>query len=170
MRSEHDSPAPPRRPTWRLVFRHPAHFIALGGGAGLVPAAPGTAGTLLGLALYWLIAPALEPYAFLALIVAFFVVGVWACEMTGRALGAADHGGMVWDEVVAFMLVLFFVPATPAWQAAAFVLFRAFDITKPPPIRHFERRYHSGFGVMLDDLVAACYVLVILAVAKVIMA
>jgi len=91
---------------------------------------------------------------------------VWACEITGRHLGIADHGGMVWDEVVAFLLVLAFVPQELAWQAAAFVAFRFFDIAKPPPIRHFERRYSGGFGVMFDDLLAAVYTLLLLALIR----
>jgi phosphatidylglycerophosphatase A len=73
---------------------------------------------------------------------------------------------MVWDEVVAFMLVLFFVPATAAWQAAAFALFRVFDILKPPPIRYYERIFKNGFGVMVDDFVAALYTLIVFAIAK----
>jgi len=93
---------------------------------------------------------------------------VWACEVTGRAIGAADHGGMVWDETVAFLLVLFFAPATLPWQAAAFLLFRLFDILKPPPIRYYDQALKSGFGVMLDDLIAASYALLVLAVAKMI--
>ena len=161
------------RPSWRFLFRHPAHFIAFGGGVGLAPAAPGTFGTLLALPLYWLIAPWLTPLEFLLMLAGLFALGIWACEVAGRALGAPDHGGMVWDEVVAFMLVLFFVPgtltwdpATLAWLAAAFLLFRLFDILKPPPIRYYERTFKNGFGVMLDDLVAAFYALVVLAVAK----
>jgi phosphatidylglycerophosphatase A len=154
------------RPSWRLLLRHPAHFIALGGGAGLVPVAPGTAGTLLALPLYWLLVPRLAPLEFLALVAALFVLGVWACDRTGRAIGAADHGGMVWDEVVAFLLVLFFVPRDLVWQAAAFLLFRFFDILKPPPIRYYERAFKNGFGVMLDDLVAAFYTLLVFAVAR----
>ena len=82
---------------------------------------------------------------------ALFALGVWACEVTGRAMGASDHGGMVWDETGAFLLVLFFVPAALPWQAAAFLLFRLFDILKPPPIRYYERTFRNGFGVMLDD-------------------
>ncbi len=93
-----------------------------------------------------------------------FGLGVWACEVTGRAIGASDHGGMVWDELVAFLLVLFFVPAELAWQAAAFLVFRLFDILKPPPIRYYERTFRNGFGVMLDDLVAAFYTLLVFAV------
>ena len=86
-------------------------------------------------------------------------------SVTGRALGVPDHGAMVWDEIVAFLLVLFFTPESLPWQAAAFVLFRLFDIFKPPPIRYYDRTFKSGFGVMLDDLVAAFYTLLVLAVA-----
>lgn len=154
------------RPSWRFLFRHPAHFIAFGAGAGLAPYAPGTVGTLLALPLYWLIAPHLAAMEFLIALAALFGLGIWACERTGRALGVADHGGMVWDEVVAFLLVLFFVPATLLWQATAFILFRVFDIFKPPPIRYYERIFKNGFGVMLDDLVAAFYTLVVFAVGK----
>jgi phosphatidylglycerophosphatase A len=154
------------RPSWRFLRRHPAHFIAFGGGVGLAPVAPGTFGTLLALPLHSLIAPRLAPYEYLLVIAALFALGVWACEVTGRAIGVADHGGMVWDEVVAFMLVLFFVPATLLWQAAAFLLFRVFDILKPPPIRYYERTFKNGFGVMLDDVVAAFYTLAVFAIAK----
>lgn len=156
-----------RRPSWRFVLRHPASFIAFGGGAGLAPAAPGTFGTLLAVPLYWLVEPRLAPFEYLLLVAALFALGIWACEVTGRALGVADHGGMVWDEVVAFLLVLFFVPAGVLWQVAAFAVFRGFDILKPPPIRYYERRFKNGFGVMLDDVVAAFYTLVVLAVAKI---
>ena len=156
------------RPSWRFVLSRPAHFIAFGFGVGLVPFAPGTFGTLLALPLYWLFQPQVGPLEFLLLILLLFALGAWACEMTGRAMGMHDHGGIVWDEIVAFLLVLFFTPAVPAWQAAAFVLFRLFDILKPPPIRHFDRTLKSGFGAMLDDLIAALYTLIILAVARMI--
>ena len=154
------------RPSWRFLLGHPAHFIAFGFGAGLAPAAPGTWGTLLALPLYWLIASRLDPVEFLLVLAALFGLGVWACEVTGRAIGAPDHRGMVWDETVAFLLVLFFVPATLAWQGAAFLLFRLLDIVKPPPIRYYERTFRNGFGVMLDDLVAAFYTLLVVAVFK----
>lgn len=151
------------------MLRHPAHIIALGAGAGLVPVAPGTAGTLLAFPLYWGLANWLASPAVLALITAGFVVGIWACGETGRALGAADHGAMVWDEIVAFALVLVFTPAGWKWQASAFLLFRFFDIVKPPPIRYFDRKWKNGFGVMFDDLLAALYALLVLAVAKTLM-
>jgi phosphatidylglycerophosphatase A len=153
------------RPSPGFVFSHPAHAIAFGFGAGLAPTAPGTFGTLLGWALGWWLG-FFHPAIFFGAVAVFFVVGLWACEVTGRNLGIADHGGMVWDEVVAFMLVLAIVPRELAWQAAAFVAFRFFDIVKPPPIRHLERRYAGGFGVMFDDLVAAAYALLVLAAVK----
>jgi len=152
-----------RIPTLRFLFSHPAHFIALGFGAGLAPVAPGTVGTLVALP----IAAALRAYAndavFIATIVGAFAVGVWAAGRTGKALGEGDHGAIVWDEVVAFLLVLFFVGSDPMREAFAFVLFRAFDITKPPPARFIDREWHGGFGVMADDVVAAFYALVVLA-------
>jgi len=155
------------QPSWRFMLCHPAHVIALGAGAGLVPVAPGTAGTLLALPLYWLLASSCTAVTVLGVIAGGFVLGVWACGTTGRALGVADHGAMVWDEVVAFALVLVFTPAGWQWQAGAFLLFRLFDILKPPPIRYFDRRLKSGFGVMFDDLLAAFYTLLVLALAKI---
>ena len=150
------------RPTPGFAFSHPAHAIALGFGAGLSPYAPGTVGTLVAWPLGWYAPPVL----LVAAIAPLFLLGIWACSLTGRDLGVADHRAMVWDEIVAFLLVLAFVPRTLAWQLAAFVLFRFFDIAKPPPIRALERRYHGGFGVMVDDLLAAGYTLLVLALAK----
>jgi phosphatidylglycerophosphatase A len=102
----------------------------------------------------------------LAIVAALFVVGIWACGVTGRHLGVSDHGGMCWDEVVAFLLVLSVVPDAWPWQLAAFAVFRVFDIAKPPPIRAFERRFRGGFGVMADDILAAGYTLLVLAVVR----
>lgn len=153
------------RPRPAFVFSHPAHLVAFGFGAGLVPAAPGTAGTALGWGIGWLLGE-LSAALYLSAVLVFLLLGLWACEVTGRHLGVADHGAMVWDEVAAFLLVLAIVPRSLAWQAAAFVAFRVFDIAKPPPIRYLERRFGGGFGVMLDDLVAAGYALIVLAAAK----
>jgi len=150
------------RPTSGFAYSHPAHTLALGFGAGLSPLAPGTVGTLVAWPLGALLAP---PYLALAA-VPLFAIGVWACSVTGRHLGVADHRAMVWDEMVAFWLVLAILPRELAWQAAGFALFRVFDIAKPPPIRAFERRFHGGFGVMFDDLLAAAYTLVVLALIK----
>jgi phosphatidylglycerophosphatase A len=101
---------------------------------------------------------------FLAAIGIMLVVGVWAAGRTGRDLGVADHSAIVVDEIVAFLLVLFFVGADPLRQALAFVLFRAFDVLKPPPARFIDRDWHHGFGVMADDLVAAFYTLLVFAI------
>ena len=152
------------RPTVRFLFQHPAHFIALGFGAGLAPVAPGTFGTLIAIP----IALALRAYAgdaaFAAAIVGLFAVGAWASHVTGRALGVPDYGGIVIDEVVAFLLVLFFTGTTPLRIAVAFALFRFFDIVKPPPIRQVDAAMKNGVGVMVDDLLAAGYALLVFAV------
>lgn len=154
------------RPSAAFLLSHPAHFIALGFGTGLAPFAPGTIGTLLAFPLYALLARWLSPVGVLALLPGLFAVGVWACGRTGRALGVADHSSMNWDEIVAFLLVLVFTPPGLVWQAAAFGAFRFFDILKPPPIRYIDRTVKGGFGVMVDDLLAAFYALLVLAAAR----
>ncbi len=154
------------KPDWRLLFSHPAHFFSLGFGSGLMPKGPGTAGTLVAFPLYWLLAPLMNDYLFLLFLVLAFIVGISICDKTGRALGVPDHGGIVWDEIVAFMLVLFFTPAGIYWQILAFVLFRFFDIVKPQPIKYFDQNMHGGLGVMFDDLLAAGYALFCLAFIK----
>jgi phosphatidylglycerophosphatase A len=144
------------RPDLKFLFAHPAHFIAFGFGSGLAPKAPGTVGTLLGLPLYWLITAAGPDLPNrIVLLIAAFLLGIWACGRTGRALGVADHGGMVWDEIVAFALVLLFIPGGWLWIALGFALFRLFDILKPWPIRAADAHLKNGFGVMFDDLLAA---------------
>jgi len=155
-----------RHPGLAFAYAHPAHFIALGFGAGAVRFAPGTVGTLLAFPLWWLLGPGYSSLEILTIIVLLFGIGVWACELTGRHLGVPDHGAMCWDEVVAFLAVLALVPEDLWWQLAAFFLFRAFDVVKPPPIREFERRVKGGLGVMLDDVLAAGYTLLVLAIAK----
>jgi phosphatidylglycerophosphatase A len=152
-----------RAATVRFLFSHPAHFLALGFGAGLSPVVPGTVGTLVGLPLAALLRAYAGDAGYLVALALGFAVGVWAADRTGRDLGVADHGAIVWDEIVAFMLVLFFVGADPVRQAFAFLLFRLFDIVKPPPARLIDREWHHGFGVMADDVVAAFYALLVLA-------
>ncbi len=153
-------------PGGAFAFSHPAHVLAFGFGAGLVRVAPGTAGTLAAWPLGWLLTGSVPPAALLALVAVLFLVGVWCCGVTGERMGVADHGAMVWDEMVAFLLILAVLPRELAWQAAGFAAFRLFDIAKPPPIRWLERRLRGGFGVMFDDLVAAGYALLVLAAAK----
>ncbi len=150
-------------PTLPFLFRHPAHFIALGFGAGLAPVAPGTFGTLVAIPIAMALRAHVSDVAFIGALVAFTLVGVWAATVTGRALGVPDHGAIVCDEVVAFLLVLFFVGNDGVAVAVAFLLFRFFDIVKPPPIRQLDAALKNGFGVMLDDLLAAGYTLLALA-------
>ena len=163
-----DSTTSPR-PDARFLVAHPAHFIALGFGAGLAPVAPGTFGTLAGLALYWLLALALPPLAIAFLAIPLFFVGVWACGVAGRNLGVPDHGAFVWDEIVAFLPLAALASASFVLQLVAFGLFRLFDVWKPFPIRQFESRVKGGFGVMLDDLLAACYAYLVLAIAVIVL-
>ena len=158
-----------RAPDARFLVAHPAHFIALGFGAGLAPRAPGTFGTLVGWAIFLVAYEWLAPLVIAFLAIPLFFLGVWACERTGRDLGVQDHGSMVWDEVVAFLPLAALCSASLLMQLVAFGLFRLFDIWKPFPIRLFEQRLKGGFGVMFDDLIAACYaylVIIVLVVAS----
>jgi len=152
-------------PTLAAICRSPAQFLAFGLGSGLIRPASGTWGTLLAWSLWQLGAP-LMPDAALGLFLALaFLIGCWACDVAGKAVGHADHVGMVWDEMVAFWLVLWLVPDSWLSQVLAFVLFRFFDIVKPPPIRFFDARLKGGFGVMFDDILAAGYALLVMALA-----
>lgn len=157
------------RPTPAFMLAHPAHFVAMGFGTGLSPFGPGTVGTLLAIPLYAVLLGYFTPLEVLALCVLLFSIGVWACDRTGRDLGVDDHGCMTWDEIVAFLVVLTFIPPVLNWQASAFVLFRLFDILKPPPIRRLDQRIKGGIGAMLDDLCAAFYTLLVLAVFKLVL-
>jgi len=154
-----------RAPDGRFAVSHPAHFIALGFGTGLVPLGPGTAGTLAAVPLFYLLSFLLSPRGMLVACAVMFLLGVWACGRTGRDLGVADHGSMNWDELVAFVFVLTFTPLSLEWNAVAFVLFRFFDIVKPPPVSTVDRMVKGGLGVMLDDFVAAAYTLLLMALA-----
>jgi len=154
----------PMIPTPAWVFGNVWRIVAFGFGSGLLRPAPGTWGTLLAWLLWVALLQGRADTFILAVLVAGFALGCWACERTGRALGVSDHGGMVWDEMIAFWLVLWLTPHSLAAQAVAFVLFRAFDIIKPQPVRYFDARFRGGFGVMLDDIIAAAYSLLLMAV------
>ena len=155
-------------PTWRFLFSHPAHLLACGFGSGLSPVAPGTVGTLFAWVVYPLLQPALgaDDGAFAVCLLLAFVCGVSICQRTGRDLGVVDHGAIVWDEIVPFWMVLFLTPPGFLWQLLAFGLFRLFDIVKPAPADWFDQKVKNGLGVMMDDLVAAGYSVLALAVIK----
>jgi phosphatidylglycerophosphatase A len=156
------------KPDAHFMLSDPAHIIAQGFGSGLSPILPGTSGTLFAwlsfnvLTLRW--PTVFTELNWALLIAAGFVLGIWACRRTGRHLGVSDHGSMVWDEIIAFWLVLLMLsPASFTTQCWAFFWFRLFDMAKPPPIRYFDRRFKGGFGVMWDDIVAAFVTLLLFA-------
>lgn len=141
------------------VLAGPANFLALGAGLGLAPRAPGTFGTLLGIPLLFLMPQSLLGYS--ATLLVLFAVGVWCCHVCAQALGVHDHPGIVWDEVVGYLITMAAVPRTAPWILTGFVVFRVFDISKPWPISWIDRQVHGGLGIMLDDVLAAlCSVLV----------
>lgn len=151
----------PKQPNLAFLFAHPAHFLALGFGSGLAPKAPGTFGTIVGLPLFHLIS-AYSLNVQLTIIAGAFIVGIYLCDVAGKALGVSDHGSIVWDEIAAMMLVLTIAPSQWQWWLVAFCLFRLFDIWKPFPIRQCDAQLKGGFGVMFDDLLAAVYAMICL--------
>jgi len=147
---------PPAVP--RALWRDPFNLLAFGCGAGALPAAPGTWGTLAAVPLHYFFLRQMDLWAYLALVAVLFAVGVWWCGRAARLLGVVDHPAIVWDEMVGFWLAMAAVPAPAglAWEAAAFGLFRLFDIWKPWPIRLLEHA-PGGWGIMTDDLMAGVY-------------
>jgi phosphatidylglycerophosphatase A len=158
-----DGTIKPLRPTFEFMKPRLSRWIALGLGSGLSSTAPGTVGTLLGWVSFVVLHALIGDIGMLTACAAGFAVGVWAVGRTGRDLGVVDHGAIVWDEIIAFWLVLLLVPATFTSQLFAFLLFRAFDILKPPPIRQVDRLWKTPFGVMADDLLAAAYTVLVMA-------
>ncbi len=158
-----------RRPTARFMLAHPAHFVAMGAGSGLAPVAPGTVGTLWAWLTFLLLDLFLSPAALGLVIAAALLLGWWACTVTAQNMGVADSGHIVWDEVVAFWIVLWLVlPAGLGMQIAAFALFRFFDAVKWGPVAWADRHFkglgpRGGFGILLDDLLAAFCTLLVLA-------
>lgn len=143
------------------VWRNPIHWLAFGCGAGAAPFAPGTFGTLAAIPVYVLLRS--WPLAvYLAVSLVMLALGVWLCGRTSRDLGVHDHPGIVWDEVVGFLITMTGAPAGWAWVIIGFVAFRAFDIVKPWPIRWLDRRVPGGLGIMVDDVMAALYAAVVL--------
>ena len=166
----------PHRPTAGFMLRHPAHWMALGFGSGLSPKAPGTVGTLWGWLSFLVLSRWLDDFGWGVAIAAGLLVGLWACTRTAQHMGVADPGAIVWDEIVAFWLVLWLLTPTSWWnQLLAFAVFRYFDAAKPGPVRWADQRYklqpgqaigwRQGFGILFDDLVAAGCTLLLLAVS-----
>ncbi len=165
----------PRRASGAFMLRHPAHWLALGFGSGLSPKAPGTVGTLWAWVAFLVLSRWLDSSAWGLTLVFSAIVGLWACTVTAQHLGVADPGAIVWDEVLAFWLILWVLMPAPWYtQCAAFVLFRYFDAAKPGPVGWADRRFklqagqvigwRQGFGILFDDLVAALCTLLFMAV------
>ncbi|MGH8146184.1 MAG: phosphatidylglycerophosphatase A family protein [Rhodanobacteraceae bacterium] len=149
----------------RALMSHPAGWMATALGAGLAPRAPGTAGSLVALLPWWFLLRGLQPHWYLAVLAVGFVLGVWACDVSGKRIGVHDHGALVWDEVIGMWIALFAAPMGWPWMLAGFVLFRLFDIWKPWPVSLADRRVRGGLGVMLDDVIAGVYALIVLQLA-----
>ncbi len=145
----------------RKVLTDPVILLAFGLGTGLAPRAPGTCGSLLGLAIAWWTVPlGLELRLMVA--IALILSGLWICGEAARRIGVHDHPGIVWDEIAGMYLVLLAAPPGIVAWVLGFGLFRLFDIWKPWPIRDLDHRLGGGPGIMLDDLVAALYAAVLL--------
>ncbi|MCP8686112.1 phosphatidylglycerophosphatase A family protein [Marinobacterium sedimentorum] len=143
------------------VWRNPVHFLAFGFGSGLAPKAPGTFGTLAAIPPY-LLMTLLPVSGYLLVVVVAAVLGIYLCGRTARDMGVHDHPGIVWDEFVGFWITMLFVPVQWYWILAGFALFRLFDIWKPWPIRVVDQKVEGGFGIMLDDVLAGIYALLVL--------
>ena len=149
------------KPPARLILTTPEHLLAFGFGAGLAPKAPGTAGTVVGIPFFLLMMQLPLPL-YAAATAALFVLGCWVCGESARLLGVHDYGGIVFDEIVGFLIaaapLLIGFPA-PLWLGLllAFGLFRLFDVWKPWPIRVLDARVHGGLGIMLDDVLAGVF-------------
>ena len=169
MRPLIDPDTPRVRPGPGFVFSHPAHFIAFGFGSGLAPVAPGTWGTLWAWLAFVILQQWLTPTQLGELIALSLPLGWWACTVTARNLRVADPSAVVWDEIVCFWIVLWLLmPAGWLAQGAAFALFRFFDAVKPGPVGWADRSFkglgwRGGFGILVDDLVAAFCTLLVLA-------
>ena len=142
-------------------LKNPIHLLALGFGTGCVPMMPGTIGTLVGVLFYLPMQTLSWPF-YIGVTVVLFSLGVWLCDVTARHLGVHDHGGIVWDEIVGFLITMTAVPPDWRFVLLGFVLFRLFDILKPWPISWADRNIKGGFGIMFDDILAGVYAGIIL--------
>lgn len=137
-------------------WRNPVHLFACGFGSGALPYAPGTAGTAVAVPIFVVLSQ-LPLSGYLSALALAAVAGVWLCDRTARDLGVHDHSGIVWDEIVGYLITMAAVPVGWLTVLAGFFLFRVFDVLKPWPARWVDRRVRGGFGIMLDDVVAGVY-------------
>lgn len=141
------------RLTPKQILTDPILFLAFGFGSGLAKKAPGTCGTLAAVPLYCLLAQTGDLFYSLATLIVT-IAGIWICDIAANKLGEHDFGGIVWDEVVGYLITLLWIPFSLKAVILGFMLFRFFDILKPWPIKVADRRVKGGFGIMLDDVLA----------------
>lgn len=154
-------------PLFSELLKNPVHLLAFGFGSGLSPKAPGTAGTVAAIPFYLLWVHVLPNiYAYAAMLLVATLVGFYLCGKTAKDLGVHDHGGIVWDEFVGFWLTMMFAPAGWFWLIAGFVLFRFFDVIKPWPIGWLDKKVSGGVGIMIDDIVAGIFALIVLLIIE----
>ena len=140
-----------------VQLTNPIHLLAVGLGSGMSPIMPGTMGSAMAIPL-WLLFNGLQPYLYWVLIVVAFIFGCFLCQKTSDDTHTHDSGHIVWDEFVGMWITLFFIPQISVlWIAIAFFAFRVFDMAKPWPIRWFDKRVPGGFGIMVDDVIAAIF-------------
>jgi phosphatidylglycerophosphatase A len=146
----------------RVSLLNPVHFLAFGFGSGLAPKMPGTFGTLAALPLVVLLAAYSHVYVYILVTVLASVIGIWICGKTADDMQVHDDSSIVWDEVAGMLITMVAVPIS--WQTllAGFVLFRFFDIIKPWPISYLDKHVHGGFGIMVDDVLAGIFSLIVL--------
>lgn len=147
----------------RKVFTNPIHFLAFGFGSGLSPYAPGTMGTLAAIPLYWLLHYLSLPH-YCIVVLALTLFGFWICDWSAKDLGVHDYPGIVWDEIVGYLITMIAAPAGWVWIVIGFLLFRLFDIWKPWPIHWADQKVKGGVGIVLDDVIAAVYAWIVLQV------
>ncbi|MBT8069745.1 MAG: phosphatidylglycerophosphatase A [Gammaproteobacteria bacterium] len=147
----------------KVALGSPAGLLAFGFGSGLSPVAPGTMGTLVAIPFVFALKGLGETGFWIALVL-LFLLGVQLCGRVSQKLGVHDHGGIVWDEMVGYWLAVAFVPLQWEWLLVGFLLFRFFDIVKPWPIRQLDKKVSGGFGIMIDDVVAALFAVILMGV------
>ncbi|MCP5152220.1 MAG: phosphatidylglycerophosphatase A [Ectothiorhodospiraceae bacterium] len=135
-------------------------LVALAGGSGLAPRAPGTFGTVAGVVVYLALAPLSLPL-YLGAVAVVVAVAIWACGRAARALGVHDHPSIVADEVAGYLVTMIAAPPGWPWVLVGFVAFRVLDIAKPWPIGPIDRRVHGGLGIVADDVVAGLLALAV---------
>lgn len=145
----------------RSVWEKPSHFIAFGFGSGAMPFAPGTFGTLMAIPFYLAI-QSLSPTLYLLLVVVITLASMWLCDRITKEIGIHDHSGMCLDEIVGYLVTMYGAPHGLIWIIWGFLLFRLFDIWKPWPIRYIDEQVKGGVGIILDDVLAGVYSLIIL--------